>query len=281
MPDYQFTMLNNYDRWGWSYVMYGNSISADPNTALAVFTPDLIISWQACHNNFVTLAAIRAVNLDDPRRAVTRDYVNIYGIAGAEAAHPAFAIKLGFTTASGQKRTMAMRGLPEAWPQIDGATGNAELPPDAYSAINAWGSSLIASQFAVRKALDQVDHPFFGISSINTSVTPLGQTLLGVEAGHDIDVGDQVYIGQVTDPRFCNMNGYWKVLNVAGDFVTINRVLETGPAYPAYLTSGHIRVIEKALDLFTSRVIKGVSTRNTGRPFGLSRGRSSGGSCRR
>lgn len=281
MADFQFSMMNNFDRWGWSYVFYGSAAGDDPNQALVIFDGDLLAKWQVCHNNYVSLKAIRAVNLSNPRQAITKEYEGVYGIAGAEAAHPGFAVRLGFTTFSGQKRVMAMRGMVETWPQIDGPTGNAELHPDAITAFNSWGAALVSHQFAMRRAIDQSTNPFVTITSINTSVDPVGRTLIGVATEVTLTPGSTVYIGKITDPRFCGLNGYWKVISQNGTFITIERALEVGPTYPVYPSSGHLRKIVKTLDVFTSRMIKGVTTRSTGRPFGLSRGRSSGGQCRR
>jgi len=281
MADFHFIMSQRMQKWGWSYDFYGTSPGDDPDAALVAITPALISAWQGVHNNYVVLEAVRCINIDAPRRSAVKDYGLTFGTAGAVPAHPNFSVKLQLTDGNGHSRFMQLRGLPQDWPAIDGPTGADELPPAATAAINNFGNALIAGQFAIRHKLDATVNPWSRIITVSRAALPAGLTLLSTNPALTAPDGSTVYIGSINDGRVCQLNGEATVVSTAADQVVIDVPWELDNATIVLLASGRVRLVEYALSLITTKQIYKVGSRDTGRPFGLSRGRSQGGSCRR
>jgi len=229
----------------------------------------------------VVLEAVRCINIDAPRRAVVKDFGLTFGTAGATPAHPNFSIKLQLGDGNGHQRFMQLRGLPQSWPAVDGPTGADELPGVATSAINAFGNAIIAGQFAIRHKIDSTTNPWSSIISASRAALPAGLTLLTVHPDLVAPVGSTVYIGSIKDGRVCYLNGEAEVISNAAGQVVINKLWQLDAATIVLLATGRIRLVEYTLSLITQKAIYKVGSRDTGRPFGLSRGRSQGGTCSR
>jgi len=281
MADFHYILSQRFNKWGWSYDWYGTSPGDDPEAAAVNITPGLISAWQGVHHNYVVLEAVRIINIDSPRRAFVKDFGLTFGTAGATPAHPNYSVKMQLSDGDGHTRFMQLRGLPQTWPAIDGPTGADELPGVATAAINNWGTALIQHSFAIRRKFDSTVNPYARIITASRAALPAGLTLLTIHPEITLAAGDTVYVGSVRDGRVCYLNGELKVVSYAAGQLVVDAIWPLDASTIVLLAEGRLRKVEYTLSLITSRAIYKVGSRDTGRPFGLSRGRSPGGACHR
>lgn len=281
MATFHWILEQRFNKWGWGYDWYSSDPGEDPYTVMLSWSPALQLAWQGVHNNHVILEALRVINDDKPRLSALRKFTGIQGTAGATPAMPNYSIKLQLVGSEGAKRFMQLRGLPQTWPAVDESTGAPDLPGVASTAVLAWGQALITAGFAIKRRIGADVLPFRRLLAVSASATPVGMTNLTVQTPFDAVAGDRIFIGSVNECQVCGINGIWTILAVAGATITIDRPWNLAEGVTVNLETGQVRIVEYALSAMTAKQVYSVGSRDTGRPFGLSRGRSSGASCRR
>lgn len=278
MAVFGVTLFQRYNKWGWTYSWTKTEPGEDPGQI--ELGPAFGLAWQAVHNNYVLLEGVRVVNLEKPRLAKPLP-LSLFGTAGATPAHPAFSVKMLLTGAGSASRFIQLRGLPASWLAIDGPTGTHNLPGVATGAINNFGQQFIDDHFEIRKLVGVSINPNRTIVGIRNSAEVPGFLSFWTTPDLGLSTGDRVLIGRTDRCQFPGLNGEWEIIDDTGDYYTIKYKWREAELLIVAPEGAVARLVDYGQHLITGRSIYSVGTRDTGRPTKLSRGRSSGVSCRR
>lgn len=279
MAVFNLTFFMRYEKWGWSYSFYKTATGDDPSAVLPPL--ELVIGMQTCHSNYVIFEKVRVTNVDKPRLSHTRDFAATFGTAGSTIAHPNYSVIMQLSNPDGARRLLHMRGMPLAWPVLDPVTGNTNLPEDAIQAFNINFGTRLEDWAEIRELEPVSVNPPFSIVSLSQSVTVPGYLAFQTAPDINLAVNDRVKIAKVDQIRFPGLNGEWKVKAKTGSIYAVDyKWLESGD----FIFAPEGAYARKAT--YAQKVVKDarayrVASRDTGRPSGLSRGRSRGVSARR
>lgn len=279
MAVFGISMFMRYEKWGWSYNWYKTITGDDPSA----WTPplDWFTRLQACHSNYVVFERFRVVNTEQPRKVFSRPLLASFGTGGPTIAHPNYSIELLGNSEDGARRILQLRGVPAAWPAIDPETGQSEVPGDAIQILGAFMQASV-DQFEIRQLRGLDVNPNREISLLGQSAAVPGFLAFTTVPDIGLVVNDRVKIGRTPGDIFPGLNQEYKVIHAAGGSYTIDYRWDLGDdAGPYNPDNGVARKAEYTQKLIKEWRVFKVSSRNTGRPSGLSRGRSSAAYTRR
>jgi len=279
MAVFNVTFFMRYEKWGWSYSFY-KTVTGD-NPALVLPPLPLIIALQSCHSNYVIFEKYRVTNTEKPRLSKVTDLLATFGTAGNTIAHPNYSVVMRLINNDGARRFLSMRGMPLAWPVLDPVTGNTNLPDAALTAFNLNLGSQLEDWAEIRELEPVSVNPPFSITSLQESVTMPGFLSFFTTPDINLAVGDLAQISKIDPMRFPALNGQWRVKAKTGAIYAIDYKWLEDSALIYAPDNGKVRKATYTQKIVNDAIAYRVSSRDTGRPSGLSRGRSRGVSARR
>jgi len=272
------TIFLRYEKWGWTYNFTKTTGSEDPTT----FLPSILFwsTLQACHSNYVTIERFRVSNLANPRLAKVRPLAATFGTAGSTVSHPNYSIDYQLSAANGARRLIMFRGGLQDWPRLDAPTGQGAPGGESLSKYNQFVGQVKEEKLEIRQLDSTATNPNRMISAIRQSAGVPGFLAFSTAPDIGLVVGNSVKIGKINPLDFPGLNGEWKVINVVGTVYTIGYKWRQGAEEVFYPDTGQARKATYQQREINEGNFYKVSSRDTGRPFGLSHGRTKGVSAR-
>lgn len=278
MAVFGVTWFLRYEKWGWTYNLSKTLPGDDPSQ----YTPSLqlVNAFKGCHSNFVVFERLRVANLDNPRLVKAFPLAATFGNAGSTIAHPNYSVVLNLVGANGSSRNLLMRGGLQTWPALDAATGQINIPGTARTAYETLIQEIENDALEIRQLEPTTVNPNRTITSITQSIQAPGFLSFTSIPDVNVNVGERVKIGRVDPLILPALNGEWEIIAKSLPFYTIAYKWLEGAEEVIVPETGQVRKASYQQRLINGGTIYKVSSRDTGRPFGLSRGRSKGVSAR-
>ena len=271
MPLFKSTLFFRQGNYGWTETLY---VTKNTITEAAASGMTLAGSRRGLSTDEVELFRVRTARADQP------NVVQIDNITGSNrfgnfpsapntdyADDPFTCLLFNASTAEGRKRTLILRGIPEA---ID--VNAAYTPTTTWtSRMNSWINLLKQQQFQIR------------VSPPRSAETPISALA--------VDADDPYYLRVTSGVERPPTGSYVSIRGVKLPFgasaihrvnlTTANGTYMLGPSRRAYARdpewdgAGYLKVLTFSGQNITSLTPSRITKRDTGRPFGLPRGRRS------
>jgi hypothetical protein len=246
-----------------------------------ILTPAFLQGFLGIRANGVVLNALRVNDMDTPRRSflqvVQRDAKEFNGgTLTQEGEEPPVSILFYVTTGGGNRRSLMLRGLIDAYIERD----DNDLPiwsGAMMRRIDAYGAALKSKSLAVR-VLQPADanNPDRPLVSLAPKQGDSGQTTVTYQAGVlDLVAGKPVIMHGIPRTTLPGYTGPLPCSNVTPTSFDVP-VMWRSPSVVLPVRNGSVRTAVYALDPILSLNAMDMRTKRTGRPTGQSRGHRSG-----
>lgn len=280
MANQKCVLMFGYYRWGWTETYY--RADASPVAAADWFI-DHASSFVVGRALGVYLEAVRCSDEANPRDTDLRSvaHINVGGRREDAPTDPGViqdTALIRCQAADGTSRHVFMRGLQDD--MINIVAGQSVPSPGGIVTINAFRNLLTQNGFYIKKLKDEEDVEWNLMVNVRASVEPAGYTVISTNGEHGILKNDRVYFKGVNKCQIPWLSGQYTVVDATALTITINQEYLSKEAFIAP-REAYVREADYEYPAITRSQFVRFTSRDTGRPTVLSRGRRRGNSCRR
>lgn len=272
MANFQMTFIFNAQRQGWSELFY---VAKDSHGEAVATATAVGAKRKALLGSGTTLEAIRVSDVDLFNDSLVDFFLGLTpdpSTALLVRDNPSNAWLVRAQAGTQYRRSVWLRGLPDAWISFTPATFLPVIDPLLQANFNAWATKVVAEGLRMRALDKSGSTPEKGITELALDV-PTG-TIIVTAPNHGYVALDRVRIRKATGTNAKQVNSLWTVFATTLNTFTIHPA--TGKIFLGPIMYAGGGVVRKQTFIYPQLTALGLirpAKKDTGRAFFVPRGR--------